>query len=99
MDDFFVRASVPYRGGFITDDWCHMQADTRQELDAMAREIGMSPSWIQRPGSPVHRHYDVTRSRRERAIAAGAIPVTTRELSAKRADWRAAMKEADRGQR
>lgn len=98
VDDFFVRAVVPFRGGHITDDWCHMQADTREELDAMARTIGMSPSWIQRPDSPVHRHYDVTRSRRAAAIQAGAISMTTRELSAKRAEWRATLRAQQEGQ-
>lgn len=98
VDDFFIRASAPYRGTHITDDWCHMQADTREEVDALARTRGRSLSWIQRPDSPAHRHYDVTRSRRAAAIQAGAIPVTMRELSAKRAEWRAEHQAQQEGQ-
>ena len=51
-----------------------MTADTRAELDAMADRIGLRRSWIQHPGT-WKEHYDLTRSKRCAAVAAGAIEV------------------------
>lgn len=49
---------------------CHMIADTLEELHAMAARIGMKRAWFQPKSFP---HYDLVRSRRERAVAAGAV--------------------------
>lgn len=60
--------------------WCHMVStiDT-DELHAFAASIGCRRSWYQAP--PRHRaHYDLSRTLRERAVAAGATEVTSREL-------------------
>lgn len=65
-----------------------MQADTREELDAMADKIGLRRSWIQYPDDDVKRHYDVTRPRRAAAIAAGAVPIGMLDLSRMRKRWR-----------
>ena len=53
---------------------CHMLADTLAELVTMAERIGLSPGW--RHGD----HYDVPSPQRDRAVAAGAIEVTQREM-------------------
>lgn len=58
---------------------CHMMADSREELLAMADKIGVARRWIQHPGRPTE-HFDICQSKRARAIRAGAIPVTQREL-------------------
>ena len=58
---------------------CHMVADSRAELDAMADRIGVQRKWIQKPGTP-REHYDVSMSARAKAVAAGAIEVTTRDV-------------------
>lgn len=71
VDDMLAEAVVPNRGRMVRGRWCHMFADTREELDAMARRIGLKPTWIQYPGTP-KEHYDVTEPRRAAAIAAGA---------------------------
>jgi len=58
---------------------CHMLADTRAELDAMADKIGLDRRHIQRPGS-IHEHYDVCRAYRKRAVAAGAVEINWRDV-------------------
>jgi hypothetical protein len=58
---------------------CHMIADTPAELLAMADNIGVARRWIQCAGT--HReHFDICLTMREKAVAAGAIEVTQREL-------------------
>jgi hypothetical protein len=63
--------------------WCHMASDDLseqglEELHAMARAIGLRREWFQ--DHPRHPHYDLPPDRREAALAAGAVPVTSREL-------------------
>lgn len=60
---------------------CHMVADTRQELFAMVKKIGVPLKWIQRRGTE-REHFDVCKSKREEAIAAGAIAVDSSEIVA-----------------
>lgn len=57
---------------------CHMIADTDDELHAMADRIGVARRWHQAP--PQHdSHYDIALSKRQRAVAAGAIPITWKQ--------------------
>ncbi len=89
VDDMFKKATVPNGNRSVTGEWCHMQADTREELDAMADRIGLRRSWIQYPDNDMKRHYDVTRPMRARAVAAGAVEVGMLDLSRMRKKWRA----------
>jgi hypothetical protein len=80
--------SVYVDDGFVEGDWSfwtgggHMQADTLEELHAMADRLGLKRSWFQsRRGKPWHDHYDLTRAKRDQAIRLGAIPVTWREAA------------------
>lgn len=57
----------------------HMAADSTEELLAMADRIGLNRQWLQYPGT-VKEHFDVSLSLRAKAVAAGAIEVTMREL-------------------
>jgi len=51
--------------------WCHMWADTLDELHAMADRIYLQRGWFQdRQGFP---HYDMVQSRRLAALKAGAV--------------------------
>ncbi len=60
------------RIGRAGPSWCHMIADTLDELHAMADRIGMQRRWFQ--GDASTPHYDLgTAGMRDRAIAAGAI--------------------------
>jgi hypothetical protein len=55
---------------------CHMTADTLDELHAMARQLGLKPEWFQDGRFP---HYDVSESKRKRAVQLGAIEETARQ--------------------
>lgn len=59
---------------------CHMAADTRNELDAMADRIGVNRRWIQHEGTP-KEHYDISLGKRALAVQAGAIEVDRYELA------------------
>ena len=58
---------------------CHMLADTRQELLAMATIIGVRHKWIQRSGT-VYEHFDVCQAKKALAIQHGAIEVSRKEF-------------------
>lgn len=54
---------------------CHMVADSPKELHKMADRIGVARKWFQDPrtmnvSTP---HYDICKSKRTLAVAAGAI--------------------------
>jgi glucan phosphoethanolaminetransferase (alkaline phosphatase superfamily) len=57
----------------------HMAADTHDELIAMAKKIGVNTRWIQDEGEG-GEHFDVSMSKREAAIQAGAKAVSMYEL-------------------
>lgn len=74
VDNFMVRADVPHGGRVVRGRWCHMTADTRAELDAMADRIGLRRQWIQHPGT-WKEHYDVTLTKRAAAVRAEAVEI------------------------
>lgn len=55
--------------------WSHLMADTTEELEEFARQLGLRPSWIQHPGT-AREHYDVTATVRAEALRLGAVPMT-----------------------
>jgi hypothetical protein len=63
--------------------WCHLVADSLDELHAFAARIGLRRSWFQDRAS--FPHYDVTTEVRERALRSGAVASSkTQMLSAAR---------------
>jgi hypothetical protein len=64
--------------GRMSGQWCHMVADSLEELHAMAEQIGLQRSWFQERSS--FPHYDLRPSKRTAAIMHGAIEVSDREL-------------------
>ena len=59
----------------ILTDGVHLACADLEELHRFARRIGLKRQWFQRG------HYDLTTRRaRERAIEAGAVRMSTREL-------------------
>lgn len=51
--------------------WCHMVADTPDELHAFARRLGLKKGWFQ--SASIYPHYDITVSIRTRALELGAL--------------------------
>jgi hypothetical protein len=80
---------------FAGDDWGkwrgggHMQADTPEELHAMATRLGLKRSWFQfKPERPWYDHYDLTAGKRQQAIRLGAIAESWRDGANRRLDAR-----------
>lgn len=60
--------------------WCHMIADSKPELLAMAKRIGLRTEWIQKwRGSEIF-HFDLVPTKRRLAVAAGAVALSAREF-------------------
>ena len=71
----------PARVGRLRARWSHLTVgpdDSIEELHALAARIGLKRAWFQDKPWP-HQHYDVTDTKRQAAIAAGAVPITWRE--------------------
>jgi hypothetical protein len=51
--------------------WCHLTADTPDELHAMADQLGLKRRWFQ--PHPRHPHYDLTPPKRAAAVSLGAL--------------------------
>ena len=78
----------PARVGRITATWSHLTVgpyDDFSELHALAATIGLRRSWFQDMPWPF-AHYDVTESKRQQAIAAGAVPITWHEAGQRMAE-------------
>jgi hypothetical protein len=58
--------------------FCHMMADTLDELFKMADLIGINRKYYQ--NNPRHPHFDICKSKKKLAILNGAIEVTTKQL-------------------
>lgn len=62
--------------------WCHMVSDTStEELLDFARQIGLKPEWLQKPGT-LHEHFDLRPTKRELALKFGAQEVSYQGLVA-----------------
>ena len=59
---------------------CHMVADTTDELLVMADQIGVARKWIQHAGKHTE-HFDISLGARAKAVRAGAVEVTRRQLA------------------
>ena len=60
--------------------FCHLLADTREELHAMADELGAPRRYVQ--DHPWRGHHDLPEPLRARAVALGAREVTMHEVGA-----------------
>ena len=66
---------------------CHLLADSLDELHAMAQAIGLKREWFQDKRSG--KHYDLVPSKRDLAIARGAIALDDVQFVAKLRELRA----------
>lgn len=74
--------NFPHARGKYKKGACHLMGDTLSELHAFAERIGCKPSWYH--GKARHPHYDLTEKWRLKAIEAGAVPMSTREILKRR---------------
>jgi hypothetical protein len=71
--------------------WCHLTADSTDELHELAARLGLLRQWFQsKPDRPWHDHYDLPEELRDQAIACGARPLTTREAARRQSERREA---------
>jgi hypothetical protein len=83
---------VPYRHKV----WCHLVADSDDELLACAAELGLSEAWLQGTRG-WDSHFDLPAPLRPAAVALGAVPVDFRFMGRRTRARRAALKlDADR---
>lgn len=68
-----LKACEPKKGWRWTS-YCHMFADSLEELHEFAKRIGMRLEWFQNKKLP---HYDLTFKRRQLALYLGAIEVNS----------------------
>jgi len=61
--------------------WCHLLADTPEELHRFASRLGLQRSSYQGPPKSSTPHYDITGFERSRALALGARPCTRGEIA------------------
>ncbi len=76
VDDYRVPAAV----GRLSARWSHLFADTPGELHVFAARLGLRRAWFQPGRRTGHFHYDVTDSKRSRALDLGARPVRYRDV-------------------
>lgn len=74
MAVYVDSAFIPYRRMLM----CHMIADTEEELHRMADMIGVARRHYQ--SHTKYPHYDICKQKRQLAIQAGAIEVSSKEL-------------------
>lgn len=60
-------------------NYCHVAADSEEELHLFAAAIGLKRHFFH--ASAKHVHYDLAEENRPRAVAAGAVEVSSRELA------------------
>lgn len=61
--------------------WCHLTADTEEELHAFATRLGLRRAWFQKKSPRDYRwHYDVTPPKRAHAVRLGAVEIDRRGL-------------------
>jgi Protein of unknown function (DUF4031) len=100
VDDAHIPATVRTGRAAHTSTWCHLFADTHNELHAFAARLGLRRCYFQPgpargDGSPSpYWHYDLTAGKRQQALRLGARPVTWRESIQIIADRQAAAERA-----
>ena len=79
VDDMYLHPMGEYKRGNRTYKMSHIVADTREELLAIMKTIGVDPRWIQAKGT-YKEHFDIAMSMRALAVKAGAVEVGMKQL-------------------
>lgn len=74
MAVYVDNARVKWRGRI----WCHLLADSFDELHEFAKKLGLQRDWFQHAAS--YPHYDVTVEVRQIALSIGAIEGSRTEI-------------------
>lgn len=74
MAVYVDNARIPWRGKL----WCHLVADSVDELHLFASRLGLRRSWFQKFAT--YPHYDVTVECRKNALALGAFEGTRPQI-------------------
>jgi hypothetical protein len=80
VDELRDYTEIARAKGLPATHWCHLTADTRDELHAFAARLGLRRAWFQ--DDKVLWHYDLTPGKRVQALRLGATEVTFREIGA-----------------
>lgn len=80
VDDAFIPADVPNGDRVHSSKWCHLTADSTEELLEFADRLRLRRSWLQSAGKP-GEHFDLTMGKRRQAVALGAVEITWREAA------------------
>lgn len=59
--------------------WCHLAADTLDELHEGAKALGLRRQWFQSPTKASWPHYDLSPKRRSKAVEMGARQIGRHE--------------------
>lgn len=73
VDNIVDWGEIARARGLRHAKWCHLFADTREELHEFGSMLGLRRSWFQ--DDPVRWHYDITPSKRTQALRLGAVEV------------------------
>lgn len=77
--------------------WCHLLADTDEELHRFAGRLGLpSSSFHRRPGRSWRDHYDLTEDARLQAIGLGALEISFHDAGVHLARRRRSLCRVDR---
>lgn len=60
--------------------WCHLLADSDDELHRFAVLLGLKLSSYQGPPRTTKSHYDITAFERDRALRLGAVAITREQV-------------------
>ncbi|MCG8911432.1 DUF4031 domain-containing protein [Pseudomonas sp. DP-17] len=74
MPIYVDNAKIKWRGR----EWCHLVADTVDELHDFAMSLGLKRSWYQQTAS--YPHYDITSATRIKALQLGAQVASRKKI-------------------
>lgn len=78
----YIDEMVNYKKviGRAGPEWCHLVADSTQEILEFAERLHLQLRWIQNAGTALE-HFDIgTHEKRQLAVRFGAIEITRREM-------------------